>query len=142
MQHPGPITNFELIDHQYSGFYDKVKHKEHTNTFLFEGSKYKLLPKQAWEYLHGKYGGIAIKRFNISANAGKSSEIMTEVYLKRIFICHEGQINKKTSSSADSIPFKIIQLTKKQTFKGLIQTKLQPQWGTSGSVQEYDYQKA
>lgn len=43
------------------------------------------MPKKCWMFLKERYGGIEIKRFNISF-VDKPNEIMTEVFLKKIEI--------------------------------------------------------
>lgn len=35
-KHPGPITQFEILDHPYNTFYDPRKGKDYTNRYLFE----------------------------------------------------------------------------------------------------------
>ena len=57
MENPGPISNFDIIDHISNGFYDTKKSKQYTNCYLFEQAKFKLISKQCWEFLEKKYGG-------------------------------------------------------------------------------------
>lgn len=57
---------FELIDHVYNVFFDPRNNKDYTNRFIFPTVPYKLLPKKCWLFLKERYGGIDVKRFNIS----------------------------------------------------------------------------
>ena len=44
-----------------------------------------MLTKSCWEMLKGNYGGIDLKRFNISV-MDKPTEIITEIYLKKVSV--------------------------------------------------------
>lgn len=84
-KHPGPITQFDLVDHIYNIFVDTRSSKDYTNRYVFSSAEYKILPKKCWTFLKDRYGGIEVKRFNISF-IDKPYEIFTEVHLKRIQI--------------------------------------------------------
>ena len=84
-QHPGPITQFDLIDQIYNIYFDSKSNKDYTNRYYFSTIDYFMVPKRCWLYFKEKYGGIEAKRFNISY-IDKPHEIFTEVHLKRILI--------------------------------------------------------
>ena len=84
-EYPGPISHFEILDHRFNTFYDRRTQKKYTNYILLHTSRYKLIPKNCWEILKNSYGGIDLKRFNISV-MDKPTEIITEVFLKQLTI--------------------------------------------------------
>jgi hypothetical protein len=47
-KHPGPITQFELVDHLYRVVFDPLPGKDYTNKYIFNGSRYEILPKKCW----------------------------------------------------------------------------------------------
>ena len=47
-------------------FYDPTPSKDYTNRYVFPAAKYELVPKKAWTYLKNRYGGIEVKRYNVS----------------------------------------------------------------------------
>ena len=120
-RHPGPITQFDLVDHIYNIFFDSRSSKDYTNRFVFPSSEYEIVPKKAWLFLKEKYGGIEIKRFNISF-IDKPYEIVTEVHLKRIEIA---KIDKAKSLNKFHV---WVQITKKENWEGL-KSKLACTWG-------------
>ena len=64
--HPGPITQFDIVDNIYNMFYDSRSSKDYTNKFVYSSAEYEVLPKKCWNYLKERYGGVEVKRFNIS----------------------------------------------------------------------------
>lgn len=82
-RYPGPITQFDILDYPYRVFYDSSPGKEYTNRYVFQAASYELVPKKAWTFLKNRYGGIEVKRFNVSF-VDKPYEIVTEVHLKKI----------------------------------------------------------
>lgn len=100
-------------------FYDPSASKEYTNRFIFNGPAYEILPKKCWQFLKQRYGGIEVKRFNISF-VDKPYEIMTEVYLKRIEIAKADKQRPPNFCS--------VQITKKESWAGL-RSKLAIAWG-------------
>jgi hypothetical protein len=83
--HPGPITNFDIIDHIYNIFFDPRSKKDYTNRYVFPSANYEIVPKKCWTFLKDRYGGIDVKRYNISF-IDKPHDIFAEVHLKRIEI--------------------------------------------------------
>lgn len=57
-RHPGPITQFELVDHLYNVYFDPVSSKDYTNRYILANAGYKLMPKKCWTFLKERYGGI------------------------------------------------------------------------------------
>lgn len=127
-RYPGPITQFDVLDHPYRVFYDSTASKDYTNRYVFPAAKYELVPKKAWTYLKNKYGGIEVKRYNISF-VDKPYEIVTEVHLKRIEIAR-----KMKERNGQKLDFIVVQITKKETWKGL-KDKLAKTWG-QGEIYE------
>ena len=84
-RHPGPITQFEIMDHPFRWFHDDNPNKEYTNRYILNGTRYRILPKKCWQFLKDRYNGIDLKRYNISF-VDKPYEIMTEVFLKTLQI--------------------------------------------------------
>jgi hypothetical protein len=82
-RYPGPITQFDILDYPYRVFYDSSPGKEYTNRYVFQAANYELVPKKVWTFLKNRYGGIEVKRFNVSF-VDKPYEIVTEVHLKKI----------------------------------------------------------
>lgn len=75
-----------------------------------------------WE----RYGGVEVKRFNISF-IDRPYEIITEVFLKRIEIANE-----------DSKTFSFLQITRKETWGG-VRNKISRIWGLfDGEIVEID----
>jgi hypothetical protein len=117
-QHPGPITQFQLVDYPYRVLPDPLPQKDYANRFLFSSASnesYEILPKKCWEFLRSRYEGVEVKRFNISF-VDKPYEIVTEVFLKRIDIARE-----------DSKSFATLQITRKEPWSG-VRAKLARIW--------------
>ena len=128
-QHPGPITQFEIVDHLFNIYFDHQSHKDYTHRYLLADCGFKLLPKKCWTFLKDKYGGIEVKRYNISF-IDKPYEIITEVNLKRI------EIAKLEKDKPEQLNFLFVQITKKENWEGL-KNKLTHQWGL-GQICYYD----
>lgn len=60
-RHPGPITQFQLVDYPYRVLCDPKLSKDYTNRFLFSSASeesYEILPKKCWDFLRSRYEGI------------------------------------------------------------------------------------
>lgn len=68
---PGNITN-EVLLKNFDKYLRDSKEDDVTNfvvrSKIREGYDYKLIPKDCWEPLHNKYGGIEIKRLKDNDN--------------------------------------------------------------------------
>lgn len=118
-RHPGPITQFQLVDYPFRVLADPLPAKEYTNRYLFSSASeesYEILPKKCWDFLKNRYDGVEVKRFNISF-VDRPYEVVTEVFLKRIEVAHE-----------DTRNFTVLQITRKETWGG-VRAKLGRVWG-------------
>lgn len=62
---PGPITQFEIIDHPFAYVHDPEGRKAYTNRYLLNPADYVMLNKECWEYLASRYANSQILRYNI-----------------------------------------------------------------------------
>lgn len=105
---PGPITQFEIMDHPYNVIHDSLPRKDYTNKYLINPADYFLISKDCWNFLYARYKGIPLIRYNI-CNFDKVNESMTEVYLKCVLVAKYDKPDEK---------FKI-QISRRDTWKGL-----------------------
>jgi len=82
---PGPLSQFDILDHPFSYVHDPMPRKDYTNRYLMNPADYLIVSKECWNFLSKRYGGLPIVRYNI-CNFDKANENFSEVSLKLLTV--------------------------------------------------------
>jgi|JI6StandDraft_1071083.scaffolds.fasta_scaffold15247_6 hypothetical protein len=105
---PGPLSQFDILDHPFAYLHDPLMRKDYTNRFLINPADYVVVSKECWSYLSKRYGGIPIVRYNI-CNFDKANESFSEISLKQLTVAKYQRPDEKF----------IVQISRRDCWKGL-----------------------